>query len=454
MTLNDYVRGPSPLVAARAVELALSEGALRTLFQPIVDLTTDEVVGYEALTRGPATAGVESPDALFAAARSCRRLAELDWACRCQAFRTATQAALRPPDRLFVNAEPQVLGTACPDHLLRDWVSAHRRLRVVIEVTERHLCDAPGDLLRVAATLHELGWEVALDDVGANDAGVALLPVLRPDIVKLDMGLMAPRLTRAQRQVMAAVETYVARSGAHVVAEGLETEQHRRRAVDLGADWGQGWLLGRPGPLASGRTAGTGKPARVGARPGADPRVRADPFRLLAAAQDRRAQAPRRLTEAEVVATVGEACQDALTLSGGSLALVALGRSSLAPVGLRHRLARLRDVCALVVLLAGEDDLGPGPVVRTTLLDDVDPLRSDAAVVLLSPERALAFHARQASDGSWTARSTTDADEVGESARALLTRADPVERDAVLTLHRPAAVPRGRCHPDGPVRRD
>ena len=71
--------------------------------------------------------------------------------------------------------QPQTIGTACPEHLLRDWVAAHRRLRVVVEVTERDLCDAPGDLLRVAATLHELGWDIALDDVGANDAGVALL---------------------------------------------------------------------------------------------------------------------------------------------------------------------------------------------------------------------------------------------------------------------------------------
>jgi len=435
MTVNDHLCVPSDYGAAQAVELALSEGALRTLFQPIVDLETDDVVGYEALTRGPAAAGVESPDALFAAARSCRRLAELDWACRCQAFRTADQAQLRPPHRLFVNAEPQVLGTACPDHLLRDWVSAHRRLRVVIEVTERYLCDAPGDLLRVAATLHELGWEVALDDVGANDAGVALLPVLRPDIVKLDMALLAPRLSRVQRQVLAAVETYVARSGAHVVAEGLESEQHRRRARDLGADWGQGWLLGRPGPLAPVRPASAAKPARVGARPGADPRVRNDPFRLLGAAQDGRSDQPVQLTEAQVVGAVAEACLAALTLSSGSLVLVALGRASLAPAGMHELLARLRDVCALVVLLTGQEEVGPRRVVRTTVLDDADPLRSDAAVVLLSPERALAFHARQAPDGSWTARRTTDAHEVGESARTLLTRAAPVAREAVLALH-------------------
>ena len=435
MTVDDCLQVTPSTGAERAVELALTEGALRTLFQPIVDLVTEEVVGYEALTRGPVSAGVESPDALFAAARSCRRLAELDWACRCEAFRSASRAQLRPPDRLFVNAEPQVLGTACPDHLLRDWVSAHRRLRVVIEVTERYLCDAPGDLLRVAATLHELGWEVALDDVGANDAGVALLPVLRPDIVKLDKALLQPRPSRPQRQVLAAVETYAARSGAHVVAEGLETEQHRRRALDIGADWGQGWLLGRPSPLAVvGRTPATGKPARVGNRPGADPRVRADPYRLLAAAQDRRSSPAQPVTEPEVVRAVDEACQAALALSGGSLVLVVLGRARLAPTGLRGLLARLREVCALVVLLAGEEHVGPGPRVRTTVLDDGDPLQRDAAVVLLAPERALAFHARQEDDGSWTARRTDDVDEVGEQARALLARAAPVERDEVLTL--------------------
>lgn len=435
MTLDDCPPVTSPLSAARAVEMALGEGALRTLFQPIVDLVDDSLVGYEALTRGPVAAGVESPDALFAAARSCRRLAELDWACRCQAFRSAAEAQVRPPQRVFVNAEPQVLGTACPEHLLRDWVSAHRQLRVVIEVTERHLCDDPGDLLRVAATLHELGWEVALDDVGANDAGVALLPVLRPDIVKLDKALLAPRLSRLQRQVLTAVEGYVARSGAAVVAEGLETPQHRERAVALGADWGQGWLLGRPAPLAplGGAPAAT-KPARVGARSGADPRVRADPYQLIAAAQGHGSPVPQAVDRSEVALAVGEACQAALALSSGSLVLVALGRPELAPAGLGELLLRLRDVCALVVLLAGEQDPDGDWGVRTTLLDDADPLRRDAAVVLLAPEHAHVFHAREDPDGSWTAWRTSDAHSAGEAARALLTRAAPVVHDAVLAL--------------------
>ena len=408
------------------VDLALAEDGVRTLFQPIVDLRTAQPVGWEALSRGPV--GMEDPQVLFAAARASLRLAELDWTCRCRAFRAA-QSRLQPPARLFVNAEPQVLGTACPAHLLPDWVAAHRRLRVVVEVTERYLCDAPGDLLRVAATLHELGWEVALDDVGANDAGVALLPVLRPDIVKLDMGLLTPRPGPGQRRVLQAVRAYVAASGARVVAEGIEHEDHRRRAGELGADWGQGWLFGRPGPLPATPADGAGpRPLRAQSREGADPRVRTDPFSLLAGHRKGTAT-----TEAGVVAELRRACVDALTLSGSSLLVVSLGRAALAPPDVVALLSRLREVCALVVVLAGEPGLVPDPAVRTTVLADGDPLRADASVVLLAPERASAFHARQAADGSWTARRTSDPQEVGESVRSLLARTAPLERGALVT---------------------
>jgi EAL domain-containing protein (putative c-di-GMP-specific phosphodiesterase class I) len=435
MTLDDCLTTVPRHDVERVMDLALAADGLRTVFQPIVDLRTRDEVGFEALTRGPSRSAYERPDLLFAAARATRRLAELDWACRCQAFRAAADAQLHPPVRVFVNAEPQTIGTACPVHLLPDWVSAHRRLRVVVEVTERDLCDAPGDLLRVAATLHELGWEVALDDVGANDAGVALLPVLRPDVVKLDMGLLAPRLSSGQRAALRAVEAYVAATGAFLVAEGIETEAHLARALAFGADWGQGWLLGRPEPLRPAVRPGVvGKPPRVAARPGVDARVRSDPYRLLAAEQDRLAQSGRALSEDDLLAEVQQACEEALALSGGSLVLVVLGTSVASPAGLSSLLARLRDVCALVVLLTHEGAERSCPAVRTTVLDEGDPLRQDAAVVLLSPERAFALHARKGTDDGWTCRHTADPQEVAESARMLLTRAAALERDTVLAL--------------------
>ena len=133
---------------------------------------------------------------------------------------------------------------------------------------------------------------------------------------------------------------------------------------------------------------------------------------------------------------VQDACEDALSLSGGSLVLVVLGT-----VGRRSRSSLARAARAGCATSARSSSCSPAsdaerswPAVRTTVLDEGDPLRQDAAVVLLSPERALALHARQGADGGWTCRRTTDPQEVGESARMLLTRAAAVERDPVLAL--------------------
>jgi len=267
--------------SAGVLDLVLAEG-VRTVFQPIVDLRTTETIGFEALSRGPVQSALEQPEMLFAAARRSSRLAELDWECRCAAFRAAFESGLRAPSRLFVNAEPLAMGTACPQHLVPDWVLAHRRLDVVVEVTERYLLDAPAELLRVRATLDELGWEVALDDVGANDAGVALLPVLRPSVVKLDRPLLTPTPSREQRIVLQAVRDYVERSGASVIAEGIETEAHWDRAIEIGAHWGQGWLFGRPAPLALPPRPQVERSGRHRPLARADARVPTDPAQLLA----------------------------------------------------------------------------------------------------------------------------------------------------------------------------
>jgi hypothetical protein len=169
-----------------------------------------------------------------------------------------------------------------------------------------------------------------------------------------------------------------------------------------------------------------GKPPRVAARAGVDARVRADPYRVLAELQERRGRTGCVLSELDLLGQVQRACVDALALSGGSLVLVVLGASVAVPAEVPSLLARLGDVCALVLLLSGDASGGSCPAVRTTVLDEGDPLQQDTAVVLLSPERALALHARRHPDGGWTCRTTADPDEVGESARMLLTRAAAV----------------------------
>ncbi|MEZ5259397.1 MAG: EAL domain-containing protein [Ilumatobacteraceae bacterium] len=142
-------------------------------------------MGFEALARWPGRPDV-TPDAVFAAARRAGRTAELDWACRLSAVRGALEHGLGRDPVLFVNVEPEALAAPVPAEARATLQTARRELRVMIELTERSLVRRPADLLRVVTWARTQGWGIALDDVGAEPASLALLPFLAPDVVKLD----------------------------------------------------------------------------------------------------------------------------------------------------------------------------------------------------------------------------------------------------------------------------
>ncbi len=426
MNSGSTVAGRGCADTADLLATALEPAGLRTAFQVIVDLTTGTPVAYEALTRGPRNSRLEPPDALLDAAREAGRLTELDWACRCTAFRAADAVGFGAPLQLFVNAEPQALTASCPPHLVQDFVQAHRTLDIVVEVTERYLLDAPAELLRVRDTLDELGWAVALDDVGANDAGVALLPVLRPAVVKLDRSLLSPHPSRAQRDALAGVRAYVERSGACLLAEGIETEQDLRRARELGATWGQGWLFGRPGPLAAAlpRPRQRQRPLREDVISRDENRSLVDAFRLLSRHSPIEDDVMVQTVRDEVAAV----CAEAAGAASGSLLVVQTGDPQSLPTGLYRTLDVLHDTCALVVVLDAHAPPRRSGVLRASVLDPRDVSAGDTAALLLGPDRATAVLARPGADGSWAVGRTHDPDVVADTARALLARVTPRER--------------------------
>jgi len=168
---TDAAVSVAPEVAGELARI-IDGRAVRAVFQPLIDLASGDVVGFEALARGPAGSMLESPGALFEAGR----VAELDWVCRAAAFQAAARAELDPALRLFVNCEPASLGVACPDDLWPVVDVAERRLRVVMEVTERVVARDPAGLLGAVARARAVGWGVALDDVGAEPASLAVMP--------------------------------------------------------------------------------------------------------------------------------------------------------------------------------------------------------------------------------------------------------------------------------------
>jgi EAL domain-containing protein (putative c-di-GMP-specific phosphodiesterase class I) len=223
-------------------------GALHSAYQPIVDIGSLAVVGYEALVRGPENSPLASPADLFGAARRSGQLVELDRACREAAVQGAWSSGMGGGAALFVNVEPEAVNGELFSDVALDEIRASR-LRVFIEVTERALTARPAELLATIERVRPAGVGVALDDVGADDRSLALMPFLRPDVVKLDLRLIRDAATAKVARIVNAISAEAERTGALVLAEGIETDAHLFRAQAIGADLGQGWLFGRPGPL-------------------------------------------------------------------------------------------------------------------------------------------------------------------------------------------------------------
>lgn len=220
-------------------------GGLTMAFQPICFLEDGRVTGREALARfgtGPRW----SPEQWFARAWEVGLGFELEMA----AFGRAVAAAAQHPDpswRLGVNLAPAVI----TDSRLAAQMEACPVVdRLVIEVTEHAVIDDYGPLVRSLETFRAAGARVAVDDAGAGYASLRHVLMIRPDIVKLDRSLISGIHADEAKQAMAvALISAAAGMGADVVAEGIEEESELSCVTGLGAQFGQGYLLGRPGPL-------------------------------------------------------------------------------------------------------------------------------------------------------------------------------------------------------------
>ncbi|MFI7601364.1 EAL domain-containing protein [Actinoplanes sp. NPDC049681] len=261
MSPADRETGRQPCQDAALISQVLAERSIHPLYQPIVDLASGALVGVEALARGPAGSPVEYPDMLFGAAERAGLMSQLDQLCFARAVQLARAAEGVTPPLVFINAEPGVLNNAVTPELAAE-VSAERSFRIVMELTERALGTFPASLLNIAGTVHHSGGALALDDVGADRLSMAFLPLLEPEVVKLDMHLLRNPHSPYTIETAAMAGAYADRTGAVVLAEGIETEADLATAKTLGARWGQGWLFGRPGPLS----AMAGRPVHHSAR--------------------------------------------------------------------------------------------------------------------------------------------------------------------------------------------
>jgi EAL domain-containing protein (putative c-di-GMP-specific phosphodiesterase class I) len=406
------------------IDRVVRRRAVQAVFQPLIEMESGDVVGYEALARGPAGTPLESPAAMFQAAYHHGHTAELDWICRAAAFRSAAAANLDPALRLFVNCEPLSLGMPCPEDLRPIVDAAERRLQVVMEVTERSVARDPAMLLGAVARARAIGWEVALDDIGAEPASLALMPFVQPDVVKLDLNLVQGRTTTEVARIVNAVRAHAERSGARILAEGIETSRHAQIARTLGATIGQGWLYGRPGPLPS----TTPSPRPLLDRPAQRPRavVEQTPFEVVS-----RHRAPERAPKDLLLPMSMHIENKGLDSSEPGVLLACFQEVRYFTPHTRVRFERLAARAALTGALGVGMPLTPVPGVRGASLGPDDPLRGEWDVLMIGPHFAAALVARDCGDHGPDADRrfdyviTHDRDLVIRAAEPLLNRVAP-----------------------------
>jgi len=224
---------------------------ITTVFQPIVDLQTGATHGFEALSRGPAGTQQHSPINLFDAAKAADLVFELDRHCRRRALRTARN--LPPPHRLFINVvpasmyDPDFQGTSLIRLLEGVGLSPER---IVLEVSEGYAIENYTLFVEALQNFKELGFSIAVDDIGAGYSGLEKIAHLNPRYLKFDMQLVRDiDRVNVKREMARALKTFADKMDSQIIAEGIEREGEQQACVELGLHYGQGYLLARPAPL-------------------------------------------------------------------------------------------------------------------------------------------------------------------------------------------------------------
>ena len=234
-----------------ALSAILAQRSIHSLFQPIMCLSEQRVFGHEALSRGPSNSPLHAPLNLFSIARQAGRLTELEAACRESACRRFSEQQLL--GKLFLNISPEsLLEPHYPSGLtlkLLEQVGLPPS-RVVIELTEHTPTD---DFQLLSNALHhyrDMGFSIALDDLGAGYSSLRLWSELRPEYVKIDRHFIdGIHRDPLKREFVGSILQIARASKAQVIAEGIELAQELAVLMEMGVDLVQGYLLGRPQEL-------------------------------------------------------------------------------------------------------------------------------------------------------------------------------------------------------------
>jgi EAL domain-containing protein (putative c-di-GMP-specific phosphodiesterase class I) len=226
----------------------IKEEEIYTLFHPIVKLPEYEIIGYEALSRGPGEGEFERPDKLFKIAYESDLLIELERLCRKKALTAASK--MKPEHMLFLNVEadsvndPELRQIAASSLLLDSSLTPDR---IVLEITERSAILNFSAFRSALEYFRALGFKIAIDDAGAGYTSLQSMIELKPDFIKLDMSLIRGiDLDNVKQQLVKALNGFGQETGVSLIAEGIETKAELKTLLQMNINLCQGFVLAYP----------------------------------------------------------------------------------------------------------------------------------------------------------------------------------------------------------------
>lgn len=226
----------------------LNQRSLSALFQPIMDISGGTFLGFEGLIRGPADSPLHSPINLFAAARQQGLSLEVEMLCRQIVLESFASQNL--PGKLFLNVSPDALTN--PSFKNGQTLGYLENFgidpqRIIIEITENQPTFDFDGMRNALLHYRNMGFKIAIDDLGEGFSSLRLWSELRPEFVKIDMhfvqGINADPL---KQQFIRSIQSIALSSGTQVVAEGIETAAEFRVIRDIGIACGQGYFIAHP----------------------------------------------------------------------------------------------------------------------------------------------------------------------------------------------------------------
>lgn len=222
--LHDLLNGPGP----------------RIFLQPIVRLTDQSLIGFEALSRGAQGSVLERADRLFSTAYHCGLGHALEEAC----IHAALVWRKKIPAELLLSINVSVPVLAAPNIQ-----ALMAQPGILVELTEHLPLGYANKLLPTLTRLHAAGARIALDDTGCGFADLQAAKELRPDYVKFCITII--NALGKNPDLLAELDATVKTLhglGCKIIAEGVENPETAELLTGLGIDYAQGWLFGRPAP--------------------------------------------------------------------------------------------------------------------------------------------------------------------------------------------------------------